>query len=90
MAHLGGDELGVLLPSADLASAERTVLDLLHALEVAGVTKIFTDAGVSGTLATRTQFDAALAYLRDGDTLVVWKLDRSAARPGMCWRCWTG
>lgn len=48
----------------------------LQALEVAGVAKIFTDAGVSGTLATRPQFDAALAYLREGDTLVVWKLDR--------------
>lgn len=48
----------------------------VEALEAAGVGRIFLDAGVSGTLASRPQFDAALAYLREGDTFVVWKLDR--------------
>jgi DNA invertase Pin-like site-specific DNA recombinase len=46
------------------------------ALTAAGCTKIFTDAGVSGRLASRPQWDACLAYLRPGDVLVVTKLDR--------------
>lgn len=48
----------------------------VEALEGSGVARIFIDAGVSGTLASRPEFDAALAYLREGDTFVVWKLDR--------------
>ncbi|MFJ4030232.1 recombinase family protein [Paenarthrobacter sp. NPDC089989] len=41
----------------------------------AGCAKVFTDHA-SGTLARRPALDAALDYLRDGDTLVVTKLDR--------------
>lgn len=48
----------------------------LDALESAGVVKVFTDHGVSGAKTARPQLDAALDYLRDGDTIVVWKLDR--------------
>lgn len=58
-------------------STSEQVLDLqLSALEKAGVEKVFTDEGVSGTLASRPGLDAACDYLRDGDVLVVWKLDR--------------
>lgn len=46
------------------------------ALEAAGVTKIYSDLGVSGSLANRPQLDALLKYVRDGDVVVVWKLDR--------------
>lgn len=46
------------------------------ALESAGCGKIFEDAGVSGKLARRPGLDACLAYLRQGDTLVITKLDR--------------
>lgn len=46
------------------------------AMEAAGIAKVFTDEGVSGSLASRPALDAALDYIRDGDTLVVWKLDR--------------
>lgn len=42
----------------------------------AGCTKIFTDTGVSGKLASRPELDACLAYLRPRDVLVVTKLDR--------------
>ncbi|NEG89120.1 recombinase family protein [Bifidobacterium aerophilum] len=48
-------------------------LDALHA---AGCDRIFTDEGVSGSKAHRPQLDAALDHLREGDTLVVWRLDR--------------
>jgi DNA invertase Pin-like site-specific DNA recombinase len=52
-------------------------LDLqIRALEEAGASKIFSDHGVSGTLASRPQLDEALKYVRDGDVLACWKLDR--------------
>ena len=51
-------------------------LDLQHdALRGAGCEKIFTDA-VSGASSERRGLAAALEYLRPGDTLVVWRLDR--------------
>ena len=37
--------------------------------------KLFTDQ-ISGATAERPGLDEALAFLRKGDTLVVWKLDR--------------
>jgi DNA invertase Pin-like site-specific DNA recombinase len=45
------------------------------ALKSAGCIKIFTDT-MSGATTERKGLDEALAYLRDGDTLVVWRLDR--------------
>lgn len=51
-------------------------LDLqLDALKKAGCAQLFTDQ-VSGAAAVKTGLEAALGYLREGDTLVVWKLDR--------------
>jgi DNA invertase Pin-like site-specific DNA recombinase len=44
-------------------------------LEKAGCTKIFTDTA-SGAKAERRGLDEALTYVRKGDTLVVWRLDR--------------
>ncbi|RFA07945.1 invertase [Subtercola boreus] len=48
----------------------------LDALKIGGAEKFFTDHGVSGTLASRPELDKCLDYLRAGDTLLVWKLDR--------------
>src|SRR3954452_21699633 len=45
------------------------------ALDKAGCERIFTDTA-SGAKAERKGLDEALAYVRAGDTLVVWKLDR--------------
>lgn len=51
-------------------------LDLqVKALTKAGCKKVFDDR-VSGARAERPGLAAALAMLREGDTLVVWKLDR--------------
>jgi DNA invertase Pin-like site-specific DNA recombinase len=45
------------------------------ALEAAGVTKTFSDT-MSGACDDRPGLAALLDYVRDGDTVVVWKLDR--------------
>jgi DNA invertase Pin-like site-specific DNA recombinase len=57
-------------------STHDQTLDLQRdALEKADCEKIFTDT-VSGTKAERKGLEEALSHLRDGDTLVVWRLDR--------------
>ncbi len=45
------------------------------ALADAGCTKVFEDSA-SGTIRERPQLNAAIEYLREGDTFVVWRLDR--------------
>ncbi len=47
----------------------------MDGLEKAGCKKVFDDQ-VSGAKTKRPGLDEALAYLRDGDILVVWRLDR--------------
>jgi DNA invertase Pin-like site-specific DNA recombinase len=44
-------------------------------VEKIGCTKLFSDV-VSGAKAQRQGLEEALAYVRQGDTLVVWRLDR--------------
>jgi len=57
-------------------STEDQNLDLQRkALTKAGCKKLFDDKA-SGTRASRPGLDSAMATLREGDTLVVWKLDR--------------
>src|SRR3954469_25644965 len=51
-------------------------LDLQRdALKTAGCEQIYTDQ-VSGTTAQRPGLEQAFSHLRQGDTLVVWRLDR--------------
>ena len=45
------------------------------ALRSVGCTEIFTDV-ISGAKAQRPGLDKVLAYVREGDMVVVWKLDR--------------
>src|SRR4051795_12700176 len=49
----------------------------IDALTSAGCERIFTEKA-SGAQRERPELNAALSYLRAGDTLVVWKLDRLA------------
>ena len=49
----------------------------LDALKAAGCEKVFVEKA-SGAQRDRPELKAALDYMRDGDTLVVWKLDRLA------------
>ncbi len=52
-------------------------LDLqLRALDAAGCEQVFRDQGVSGSQRDRPKLKQALAALSQGDSLVVWKLDR--------------
>ena len=47
----------------------------LDALAAAGCAKVFEDRA-SGAKADRAGLAAAISYVRDGDVLIVWKLDR--------------
>jgi DNA invertase Pin-like site-specific DNA recombinase len=52
-------------------------LDLQRdALQAAGCEKVFIDEGISGAKTERPGLGQALAYARQGDTVVVWRLDR--------------
>lgn len=61
---------------ARVSTADQNPQLQLDALEAAGAVRVFIDHGVSGAKASRPQLDAALQYLREGDVLAVWKLDR--------------
>ena len=65
----------MLIGYARISTHEQT-LDLQQdALTQASCEKIFTDR-VSGSQAIRPGLTEALSHLREGDTLVVWRLDR--------------
>lgn len=65
----------MLIGYARVSTQEQT-LDLQRdALTKAGCDKIFTDT-LSGAVAERPGLREAIQYVREGDTLVVWKLDR--------------
>ncbi|MBW4033511.1 MAG: recombinase family protein [Acidobacteria bacterium] len=46
------------------------------AMDAAGITRIYADEGVSGTLAARPELAKLLDRLEPGDEVVAWKLDR--------------
>jgi len=57
-------------------STDEQKLDLqLEALQQAGCSRVFSDQ-ISGAASDRPGLADALSHVRDGDTLVVWKLDR--------------
>lgn len=64
-----------LIGYARVSTPDQNVAMQVEALEKAGCRRVFTDVA-SGAKTFRPGLDEALGYLRDGDTLVVWKLDR--------------
>lgn len=60
---------------ARVSKYEQNLSLQIDALEQAGCTKIFRDQA-SGSKMKRPGLDEALTYLRQGDILVVWRLDR--------------
>jgi len=61
---------------ARVSTKLQTTAMQITALEKEGCEKMFIDEGVSGTLASRPQFDAMRAQLRAGDEVVVYSLSR--------------
>jgi len=65
----------MLIGYARVSTHDQTLNLQKDALEKIGCTQIFTDTA-SGASTERKGLDEALAYVREGDSLVVWKLDR--------------
>src|SRR5256884_1068439 len=65
----------MLIGYARVSTSDQTLNLQKDALEKIGCTKIFTDI-ISGSTTERKGLDDTLAYVREGDTLVVWRLDR--------------
>lgn len=65
----------MLIGYARISTQDQTLNLQLDALEKIGCNKIFTDT-ISGSTTQRKGLDEALEYVREGDTLVVWRLDR--------------
>ncbi|MFB0626075.1 recombinase family protein [Streptomyces sp. AB3(2024)] len=68
---------GHLIGYARVSTDDQEALLQHDALTLAGCARIFTDKA-SGKNTDRPELTAALDYLRPGDTLCVWKLDRFA------------
>ena len=67
--------MSMLVGYAQVSTQEQT-LDLQRdALQKAGCARLFTDV-ISGAKQERRGLQEALSFIREGDTLVVWKLDR--------------
>jgi DNA invertase Pin-like site-specific DNA recombinase len=72
-----GDQVrvGQLIGYARVSTAGQDLALQRDALERAGCDRIYDDTG-SGSVRHRPELDACLDYLRAGDTMVVWRLDR--------------
>ena len=66
---------GALVGYARVSTHEQNLALQLDALKQAGCDRVHKDVG-SGSLKHRPELDACMDYLRAGDTLVVWRLDR--------------
>lgn len=67
----------MLVGYARVSTQDQTPTLQLDALAAAGCGKVFVETA-SGAQRERPELKAALDYMRGGDTLVVWKLDRLA------------
>jgi DNA invertase Pin-like site-specific DNA recombinase len=65
----------MLIGYARVSTSDQTLDLQKDALQQAGCGRIFTDTA-SGAKAERIGLDEAINYVRTGDTLVVWRLDR--------------
>lgn len=65
----------MLIGYARVSTADQDLTLQRDALQAAGCERIYTDQA-SGARAARPGLSEALLYAREGDTLVVWKMDR--------------
>jgi DNA invertase Pin-like site-specific DNA recombinase len=75
-SRMGGEvPVGQLIGYGRVSIASQDLALQRDALERAGCGRIYADTG-SGSIRHRPELDACFDYLRAGDTLVVWRLDR--------------
>ena len=65
----------MLIGYARVSTADQELRLQLDALNAAGCSRVFTDRA-SGSKRDRAGLNEAIAFAREGDSLVVWKLDR--------------
>jgi DNA invertase Pin-like site-specific DNA recombinase len=78
MSHtpdVNGQTVGQRIGYTRVSTVSQTLDQQNTALESAGVTKTFSDT-MSGARDDRPGLAALMEYVREGDTVVVWKLDR--------------
>ena len=66
----------MLIGYARVSTSDQKLHLQRDALKAAGCKRIFTDRGIGGAKAQRPGLARALAFLKPGYTLIVWKLDR--------------
>lgn len=59
---------------APVSTADQNLFLQLEALKLAGCEKVYQEK-TSGSLVERPELNKLLALIREGDTLVIWKLD---------------
>ena len=69
------DNTGMKVGYARVSTTDQDLSLQIDALEGVGCEKIFCDQ-ISGSQGERTGLAEAMKYLRPGDTLIVWRLDR--------------
>ena len=62
---------------ARVSTADQNLDLQIDALKAAQCETIYKDDGISAVASERPEFSAALARLKRGDTLVIWKMDRA-------------
>ena len=72
-----------LIGYARVSTRSQSVDSQVEKLMAAGVARVFVDVGESSRVRDRPEWKACLDYLRTGDTLVVYRLDRLAGREKM-------
>ena len=78
MSHIGHEQrqqVGTRIGYTRVSTVSQTLEQQNEALEAAGVVKTFSDT-MSGARDDRPGLADLMAYVREGDTVVVWKLDR--------------
>jgi len=71
----GGTRPGARIGYTRVSTVSQTLDQQNNALTAAGVSKVFSDT-MSGGRDDRPGLAALMDYVREGDTVVVWKLDR--------------
>ena len=72
---LASTSASTVIGYARVSTLTQTLEQQTEALKAAGAGKIFHDV-MSGARDDRPGFAECLRYLREGDTLIVWRLDR--------------